>query len=101
MVGWGRKHQAIRFVRWLETVLQIKHRIDVIRTTRLYGYFDAPKTDADRPYMVIVDDDVVLITIAHEMVHYEQWRDKRELDERGVEQRARALVRQWRRESVA
>lgn len=34
----------------------------------------------------------MLWNFAHEFVHYEQWRDGRSMNERGVNQRARALV---------
>jgi len=37
--------------------------------------------------------EIVAETICHELVHYEQWRDGRKPTERGVEQRAKALVR--------
>lgn len=33
--------------------------------------------------------------LAHEMVHYEQWRDAQTVSERGVNQRAEALVREY------
>lgn len=85
------------FVRWLETVIEVKHAIEIHLTPHLVGYFDAPgKYAGYEPYIVAEMDDA-LHTIAHEMVHYEQWRDKRDQDERGVEQRGQALVRQWRR----
>lgn len=35
--------------------------------------------------------------LAHEIVHYEQWRDGRELVERGVNLRAGNLYRKWKR----
>lgn len=34
-------------------------------------------------------------TIAHELVHYEQHRDRRQFTERGVQQRADAIVRRY------
>jgi hypothetical protein len=34
----------------------------------------------------------VLLTFCHELVHYEQWRDGREPDHRGVDSRARAMA---------
>lgn len=36
----------------------------------------------------------IINTVAHELVHYEQWRDGRELGERGVAVRARNIVKQ-------
>lgn len=33
--------------------------------------------------------------LAHEVVHYEQWRDRRTISERGVNRRAEALVRAY------
>lgn len=38
----------------------------------------------------------LLHDLAHEIVHYEQWRDGRSIDERGVNRRAAALVRRFR-----
>lgn len=35
--------------------------------------------------------------LAHEIVHYEQWRDGRDLTERGVNLRAANLYRKWKR----
>lgn len=95
----GRPTREVRaFVRWLETVIEVRHKVDVHLTSRLYGFFDAPNTRTEAPYMVIALDGGVLDTIAHEFVHYEQWRDKREINERGVAQRAAALVRRWQKE---
>ena len=89
---------GVEFTRWLEDQIDIRHRVDVHITSRLWGYFDAPgRYTGFDPYAVVSMDRDPLLTIAHEMVHYEQWRDKREGTERGVEQRAEALVRRWRR----
>ena len=88
------------FVRWLEDAIGVKHKVDVHLTSKLYGYFDAPNVRTEAPYMVITLDAVVLVTLAHEFVHYEQWRDKRDVNERGVEQRARALVKRWKKEGT-
>lgn len=89
-----------RFVAWLQTVIDVRHRVDVHLTSRLFGYFDAPgRATGFEPY-IIVQKDQAVSTIAHEIVHYEQWRDKRPTTERGVEQRAQALVRRWRREAA-
>lgn len=38
--------------------------------------------------------------LAHEVVHYEQWRDGRPITERGVNRRAAALVRRFRRTTL-
>lgn len=92
-----------RFVRWLEDVLDVRHRVDVHLCGTLWGYFDAPgSVTGFEPYMVVLDDGKanVIDTIAHEMVHYEQWRDKRDITEKGVNQRARALVKRFRREAA-
>lgn len=90
------------FVRWLESVIHFKHNVDVIVCSKLYGYFDAPgERRGFTPYIVVPLDENLIPTLAHEAVHYEQWRDDREMNERGVEQRAQALVRRWRREGAA
>ena len=90
------------FVRWLETVMDVRHTVEIHVCKRLRAFFDAPgKYTGFHPYMVVsLDDAEILTTIAHELVHYEQWRDKRDENERGVEQRAAALVRRWKREAA-
>ena len=86
------------FAGWLEGALDIRHTVELHLTPKLLGYFDAPgRYTGFDPYAVVSLDGDPLITIAHELVHYEQWRDKRPGTERGVENRAHALVRQWRR----
>lgn len=42
----------------------------------------------------------LLHDLAHEVVHYEQWRDGREVNERGVNRRAAALVARYRRAAL-
>lgn len=98
--GWKKRPEVVRFIRWLETIIPIKHHVTIVRTTRLYGYCDAREKENYDPVIIAVDDDAVLVTIAHELCHYEQWRDRRKMTERGVEQRAKALVRRWRREAA-
>lgn len=89
------------FARWLDTELDVRHTVDVHVVSTLDGFFDAPnKGNGFGPYVVAALNDGLLDTIAHEMVHYEQWRDKRERTERGVEQRAAALVRRFKREAA-
>ena len=89
------------FVRWLEDAIDVRHNVYVHLTTPLYGYFDAPgRSYGYDPYLVVLNDGKVLLSIAHEFVHYEQWRDKRDPTERGVEQRARALVKRWKKEGT-
>lgn len=39
----------------------------------------------------------VLQSLAHELAHYEQWRDGRKLTERGVAVRARGIIRAFKR----
>lgn len=99
----GRKVSAeVRaFVRWLAEEIGVRHDVDVHVVGSLDGFFDAPgKCEHFRPYVVAAQNDGLLDTIAHEMVHYEQWRDKRERTERGVAQRAAALVRRWQQEAA-
>lgn len=89
------------FGKWLEDQMEIRHRVNIHLTTRLFGYFDAPgRYHGFDPYAVVSLEGEPLTTVAHELVHYERWRDKRDDSSRenGVEQRARALVRRWRRE---
>lgn len=100
----GRKVSAeVRaFVGWLGEHVGVRHPVDIHVVGKLYGYFDGPgKREGYAPHMVVVYDDGLMDTIAHEIVHYEQWRDGREMNERGVNQRAAALVRQWRRREAA
>jgi hypothetical protein len=35
----------------------------------------------------------IIDTVAHELVHYEQWRDGREATERGVKVRSRSIIK--------
>jgi hypothetical protein len=93
-------HDLRAFACWLNKVLDIRHEVTVYICSRLYGFFDAPRLSADAPSVFMGLDDDYMDTLAHEVVHYEQWRDRREISERGVERRARALVRQWRREAA-
>ena len=89
------------FVRWLGTAIEIRHPLEIHATPRLFGYFDGTGPARNfEPYIIVSLDGNPLETIAHEIVHYEQWRDKRDITERGVEQRAKALVRRWRREAA-
>jgi hypothetical protein len=101
LTGWRKRPDVVAFIRWLETVLDIRHPVEVVNAGDiLYGYFEGPRLSADRPRVVVVADSGVLDTIAHEFVHYEQWRDKREMTERGVAKRAAALVKRWKREAA-
>lgn len=87
------------YVRWIETVIDVRHDVDVFVVGFVYGFFDAPgRRSGFGPYIVVAANDGMLDTIAHELVHYEQWRDGRDMNERGVNQRAAALVRRWHRE---
>jgi hypothetical protein len=90
------------FVDWLESVMDIRHpiRIELVAGA-LGGVCIVPGRPHPLPAILVATDrglGETLDTIAHEMVHYEQWRDKREMNERGVNQRAAALVRRWQRE---
>ena len=81
---------------WLEKHIGVNHRVMLdLCATPVQGYFD-PKPDA--PLIIAQTGNGILDTLAHEYVHYEQWRDDRPITERGVSQRAAALVRKWRRE---
>lgn len=89
------------FARWLEAEIGIVHPLDVHLVSSLDGFFEAPgRTSGFHPYMIVALQNDPVTTIAHEAVHYEQWRDKRPVNERGVDQRAEALVRRWKREAA-
>ena len=99
LLGLSPSDELRRFARWLDSEMEVDHRVNVHLTSELWGYFDAPgRYTGFDPYAVVELKRRPLLTMAHELVHYEQWRDKRPGNERGVEQRAAALVNRWRRE---
>jgi hypothetical protein len=97
------------FCRKVRGVVRIDHEIDIIiipcglagaveqylshggfvvvgsRPTVIVG----GRPDSEYNYTV----DGIIDTIAHELVHYEQWRDGREQTERGVKVRARSIMK--------
>jgi hypothetical protein len=88
------------FVKWLEATLEVEHEVTINFVPRLLGYFNAPGAyDLLGPHIDIGIDDgsELLDTIAHEMVHYQQWRTKRRLTE-NVDRRANDLVKRFQRE---
>lgn len=51
----------------------------------------------DKPLEQAENAEQVLQSLAHELAHYEQWRDGRNLTERGVAVRARGILRAFKR----
>ena len=91
-------HEAALFLLWLQTVTDIRHEVVIeLTANQIHGICYVPDSPPT-PYILAVIDGGLIDTLAHEMVHYEQWRDGRELTERGVKKRAAALVNRWRRE---
>lgn len=96
LAGLRPTREVALFVLWLQTVIRVEHKITIeLESEWLDGAFFPP---LDGVYVFVVMNEGVLDTIAHELCHYEQWRDGRKLSERGVKQRAAALVKRWYRE---
>lgn len=67
---------------------------DVVRI--VLGGGKAPVLEAHYGYGPAEAVAALVHNLAHEVVHYEQWRDGRAVTERGVERRAAALVSRYR-----
>ncbi len=101
--------------KWFSQQSIIKHRLNVLVVPRHYlimadgtegsGCFEEPLHKTDHTRIVISAPAVsrknrnykwlftqIVVTLLHELVHYEQWRDGKDTTERGVEQRAVALA---------
>lgn len=98
------KHaKAVRsFARWANRELKIEHEIHVEYVPKVYGLFSGPDRPIDKAedwfeILIIREDDMVL-TLAHELGHYEQWRGDRKLTEHSREWRAQRLVDRWAEE---
>ena len=112
--------EARRVARGFAKVSGVRHDIRVVvvpfpavradHGTDCYGTFHFPRRRRCRPTFVVVAGQVprddyrrgfvgagsvrcVGHTILHELAHYEQWRDRRPMVERGVNVRARNLYR--------
>lgn len=113
------------FARWLRGELDLRHpvRVTVVPQATVVGVGGAPGWAAFLiPASDYVPGDVLRIVVgaghvdlletrhgyapdaarasvlqdlAHELVHYEQWRDGRPIDERNVNRRARSLTRRY------
>jgi hypothetical protein len=114
-----------RFARWIRDRVQFRHpvRVIVVPHATVMGheeppgwavfvipppeytpgdvvriYLGAGKVDVlERDFGLASPDSVlrVMHDLAHEIVHYEQWRDGREVTERGVNRRAAAWVNRF------
>ena len=109
------------FARWLRYRVRFRHHVPVevvpeacIATDDglAWAAFYEPAAPGDCPRIYVAGGSVVAfrrvhgwttqralralrVDLAHEVVHYEQWRDGRDLTERGVDMRARRLVREY------
>lgn len=106
---WNRKsttYYACRsFVKWYTERYPIKHTVYLYGPARIYGMFIAPARRGLETHTALViylmlpmRHKGVIYTLAHELVHYEQHRTRRPINERNVDRRAAALVRAWRRD---
>lgn len=98
----GKTNRETRaFLTWLETATEIRHDLTFEPVHDcIEGVAILPGTPGPLPYFLVrVYRDLLrtLDSYAHEFCHYEQWRDKRPMNDRGVPQRAAALVRAWKR----
>lgn len=102
----------IAFAHWLLDHCGVRHRIQVhlyARSSltvpdgrRCLGFFNSVD---DQPFIGLACQAkgrsqnaklwCLLDTFAHEFCHYEQWRDAKRQDHRGVPQRVRALLRRF------
>lgn len=98
LVGDKPPDELVWFLVWIPTVIDVKHTVTIDYTYHLAGLYTSPEEIKTKYIHVTGEGDEMLDTCAHEMVHYEQDRDGRKLNERGVKQRAAALVRRWKRE---
>jgi hypothetical protein len=115
------RRTLVPFARWLRYRLPFRHHVPVevvpeacIETDQglAWAAFYAPTMPGDSPRIYLAGGSaavmrrlhgwttqralrVLRVDLAHEVVHYEQWRDGREMTERGVDERARRLVREY------
>lgn len=107
-----------RVVRFFAQESEVRHAVHVLVAPApslkmpngffTFGVFTKPNRRGDRVVIGIAGTmprQGLAETVMHELVHYEQWRDKRKLQERGVRLRSTALVlkmqgrRRWRSRS--
>lgn len=96
------------FVKWYTARHPIKHTIYLYGPARIYGMFISPARRGLENHEALViflmlpaRPRGVVYTLAHELVHYEQYRSRRPINERNVNRRSAALVRAWRRDRSA
>lgn len=101
--GRGGGREAREFVRWVGRRLDIRSRV-VVEFYRGQAQGFAAPAGMDYWHLHIQELPTIaatLDTVAHEMVHIAQDEAGRPINDRGVAQRAAALVRQWRRGEAA
>lgn len=105
--------QLTEFCEDAELVVDVQHNLLVVPVPTPYIHVDddgnevlasfiatsnKPNQESEIPYILVcVDvDDFYEIkeSVVHELVHYEQWRDGRNITERGVTVRARNILKQ-------
>ena len=117
------RRAVIRFARWLRTIrrfptvlpiyLLSSERVRTLDGKLASASFFAPSSLASAPYIRIATGDyprlkrtwgrdnalaAYLCSVAHELVHYDQWDAGSDLTERGVARRASDLVDRYARE---
>lgn len=100
LCGVRAPREAKEFLRWLVLLASpAKHDLTIEFSDEIItGMCLVKDKPSPLPYLLVTVGPGLLDAIAHEYVHYEQWRDGKPMTERGVRQRAAALVRRWRRE---
>lgn len=114
------REALIKFARWLRQVYDFPVRVPVYllpgeqvvtdNGDRCSATFFAPWKTTEEPYIRIATGDcpklkrergrnnalaAFVCSMAHEVVHYQQWVHKNDLAERGVSARARRLLRRY------
>jgi hypothetical protein len=118
MLTVGTARAARSFLKWAEGsgAVDVRHPIQVaVHPFEAFcvsaegeepcaGYFWGPNGARRRRVMIDVAGDQpeseLLETLAHELAHYEQWRDGLEISEEGVDARAAELVAQYHEETT-
>ena len=114
------RRAALRFSKWLRMQFEFPIRVTIylskreqIRTSKgeaVSASFFAPNSRAVEPFIRVATGDyselknrwgrdealaAILASIAHEVVHYQQWRDERAFSEREAVNGARRIVRRY------
>lgn len=114
------RESCVRFARWIRQEIDFPRRFVVyLHPRRVYwtrggeevwAAFFAPPRQGGYAYARVSAQEYrsfrrvhgrqrallhILDSFAHELVHYEQWRDRRALIEQGVVNRTRALLRRY------